>query len=887
MATEVFRLLGRITLDGQRTVERQLKSVDNATKTSAKAMSNMGRSYAESMKIAEQRLERYKDRFIEANDYMQAKSNSSSKMIAALSNQEGPINRMTAGFLRAGERLEAMAKAGSAANLAIQTLGRNASMKDLMDRMKMINQGIMRTQQLALGTTLIFAGMTAALVAGAKGPSVADVLEEQEKALANYQEAVKTRTGEILRTWAYFGKAEFEATKPRQIILNLESQVKAMESFNDDLAVLAKRLPNAMVQELREMGPEMAGTIHNLRGMTDKQLTQVVELWRRRHKEARAAALTELEGLRIETQEKIQQLQDSLTPLGIAAEKFKSTWAEALGPFVESFGKAAAAVVNFFTKIGEMWGAFNQANPELAKMVSWFIYLLPAIMAILSPLAVGIGYFKGLQAVLFATQALWKPFVLGFLRVVAPAAAVTAAIVGAAFAIKEMWENSAALREAFGGAMAAINTAVNNALAPLGFQFDNLKGAFAALIMGITGGAGTADSVFKTMGDTIAGVINWLTANIFPILSAGLEITFSFIGGIIKAVIPFINQFAMVFMENAGTIKTVVSAAFTVIGFIVKVVMVGLVGTIQTYLGIALTIFKGVMNLINGVIQIFRGIMSGNWSLIWSGIVDVLKGAMQIIWGFIQISLLGRVMAIIRRFASMGLGLIRGFGSAIGGVFKTIGSIIGGVWTVISNMIVTRIRTAVNLALTSGNMLKTGLATAFNFVLGAAKRAFGAVKTAIMTPINSAVTAVKTKIGEIKGFFTGLKMKIPKINLPPMPKFELEYGSKTVMGKKIEYPTGFDVSWHAKGGVFNGPSIIGVGEQPGVPEMLTPLSGANMKPFANAIAAAMPGGGFGGRIIVETPVYIDRRQVAKAVSPEIDLELQKRTSRSKRARGEL
>lgn len=46
----------------------------------------------------------------------------------------------------------------------------------------------------------------------------------------------------------------------------------------------------------------------------------------------------------------------------------------------------------------------------------------------------------------------------------------------------------------------------------------------------------------------------------------------------------------------------------------------------------------------------------------------------------------------------------------------------------------------------------------------------------------------------------------------------------------------FGVDWYAKGAIFNGAQIIGVGEAG--PEAVIPLSGQNMKPFADAIAEA-------------------------------------------------
>jgi TP901 family phage tail tape measure protein len=84
--------------------------------------------------------------------------------------------------------------------------------------------------------------------------------------------------------------------------------------------------------------------------------------------------------------------------------------------------------------------------------------------------------------------------------------------------------------------------------------------------------------------------------------------------------------------------------------------------------------------------------------------------------------------------------------------------------------------------------------------------------------------AAALKLAEIKAkfenfkddlisFFANLVLKIPTPHMPKLPHFSLSTSSKEVMGKTLTYPTGFDVDWYDKGGIFTGPSIIGVGEK--------------------------------------------------------------------------
>ena len=70
-------------------------------------------------------------------------------------------------------------------------------------------------------------------------------------------------------------------------------------------------------------------------------------------------------------------------------------------------------------------------------------------------------------------------------------------------------------------------------------------------------------------------------------------------------------------------------------------------------------------------------------------------------------------------------------------------------------------------------------------------------RTASRYSSTSAKDSIKQKIEDIKGFFKDLVLKIPKPELPELPSFSLKTASKTILGKEITYPVGFDIDWNA------------------------------------------------------------------------------------------
>lgn len=165
--------------------------------------------------------------------------------------------------------------------------------------------------------------------------------------------------------------------------------------------------------------------------------------------------------------------------------------------------------------------------------------------------------------------------------------------------------------------------------------------------------------------------------------------------------------------------------------------------------------------------------------------------------------------------------------------------------------------------------LREGATEKLDSLRDKASEAMKQAKEKILSPVEEARDKISEIVGEIKGFFSNLKLKLPKIDLPSMPKFELETSSKTIMGKKISYPTGFDVKWNARGAIFTQPTIFGQyggqlqgGGEAG-PEAALPLTEDNLGAIGRGIASTMQG--VDGEVTVH--VYLDMDEVTTKMAP--------------------
>ena len=115
---------------------------------------------------------------------------------------------------------------------------------------------------------------------------------------------------------------------------------------------------------------------------------------------------------------------------------------------------------------------------------------------------------------------------------------------------------------------------------------------------------------------------------------------------------------------------------------------------------------------------------------------------------------------------------------------------------------------------------------------------FQNVKSFMEDPIGSAQGFISDALGNISSIVTGLDLNLPHFALP---HFWVNGGEAPWGIGGYGSPPSFGVDWYARGGVFDGPSVIGVGERG--PEAVVPLSSERMRPFAQAIAEELEDAG--------------------------------------------
>lgn len=359
---------------------------------------------------------------------------------------------------------------------------------------------------------------------------------------------------------------------------------------------------------------------------------------------------------------------------------------------------------------------------------------------------------------------------------------------------------------------------------------------------------GTIMPVLSAIGSFFQSVF---TA-IFNIVSTVWNAIWNVISPIVMAIWNTINS---VFTAIFNTIMNVLTAIWNGIVGIVNGIITFVMGILSNVWAFISNVLMGIMNLIMGHTEQAKQNFMNAWNAILGIITSVLSGIWQVI-SSVFTTIASVIMSVLQGIWNVVTSIWNGILSTISAVLSGISSVVSSVWNAISST-VSSIMTGIQSRLSSAwntvkstvssvvNGVKSAVSSAFNSmsstvssiagsIQSTVTSKFNAVKTGISNAINGAKSVVQNGLNAIKGFFSGLSLKLPHIALP---HFSIS-GSLSITPPSVPH---LSVSWYKTGGVFNQPSVIGVGEAGA--EAVMPLENNTgwIGVLANSLATEMSG----------------------------------------------
>lgn len=276
-----------------------------------------------------------------------------------------------------------------------------------------------------------------------------------------------------------------------------------------------------------------------------------------------------------------------------------------------------------------------------------------------------------------------------------------------------------ALGEAF-GALATVGGELLAAVAPL----------IAELVEQLA-------PVMTQLAALLAPIIEQLAAALMPVIQAlgpVLSALFAVLGPLINdllaAIVPAIQPIV-------ASIMSALIPAFQLIGTVVRALLPIVVPVVNN---IRDTI-TSMMKIIQGVINVVMGIITGNWSQAWNGIKQIGMG----VWNFISSS--------FRNFGSLLKGIAQAawnlLGSVISAGWNAIKSGASAAWNGIKSVVSTGVNGVVNFVKNLPNNIKSIFSSAGSWLVSAGKNI-----------IQGFINGLKSMFGSVKSTLGGLTSKL-------------------------------------------------------------------------------------------------------------------------------
>lgn len=415
--------------------------------------------------------------------------------------------------------------------------------------------------------------------------------------------------------------------------------------------------------------------------------------------------------------------------------------------------------------------------------------------------------------------------------------------------------------EAFASLPAGVQTgiavvlALVAALGPLLMVIGSVVAALPAISEGfaVLGGAlaiplAPAAAVVAAIAAIAAAIYAaWTTSETFrAAVMAGVDAISSKVQEICAFLAPyvqaFLDQIVSTVQVAMDTLGPVIGAALTVIVDIVVPILTTLMDSVGVF-------FANILATATNIMQAISMVISGAWTLI--------QGIFQTVLGVILAVTTGDFTMLQQGVSN----ILNGLTSIVSGILQGIASMFTGAW----------------------NNIKITVTGACNAVSGAISGAFNGIKSVIDSTMNGAKSTVSGALSAISGFFAGLHLQFPHINLP---HFSIS-GDFSLVPPSVP---SISVSWYRTGAIAMGASVVGIGEAG--PEAVVPLSGREMDPYADAVARRLAArgadAGAGGTTVYNIgDVTLNMEQLRDLATLEdfVDLVLDAKRANPTRARG--
>lgn len=232
----------------------------------------------------------------------------------------------------------------------------------------------------------------------------------------------------------------------------------------------------------------------------------------------------------------------------------------------------------------------------------------------------------------------------------------------------------------------------------------------------------------------------------------------------------------------------------------------GICNVVQTAVMLLGSIIQGAIDIITLPFQMIWENCKGIVSSVWEGIKSVVSSAIHAVSSTIS-SVMGAIKNVIsavwNAISSKVSSVLNTIKTTVSTVFNAVKSVASSIWNGIKFVISSVVDGIKSKVSSVFNGVKSTVTSIFNGIKSTATSVWNGIKDAIIKPVEAAKNAVKGIIDKITGFFSGMKLELPKIKLP---HFKIS-GKLSLSPPSVPH---LSIDWYKEGGILTKPTVFGM-----------------------------------------------------------------------------